>query len=85
MIQISGEAVGGLDQDGFDAVRGDVLEHGGETRPLVDQVGALDAVVAVLGDDLVSGGLGKLGDRCALTKQASLQSSPTWSSTRSGK
>jgi hypothetical protein len=64
--QVAGEAIGRLDDDGAHAIAGDVIEHGGEAGPLVDGVRALDAVVAVLGDDVVAGPPGERRDSLAL-------------------
>ena len=52
--QVAGEAGGGLDDDRPDAIAGDAFEHGGEAGPLIDRVGAVHAVVAVLVDELVA-------------------------------
>ena len=57
--EITGEPVGRLDNDRADAVARDVLQHGGEARPLVDRVRAFHGVVAVFGYQLISGSPGK--------------------------
>ena len=50
--QVAGEAIGGLDHDGADAVRQQPLQHRLEGRSGLDQVGTEDHLVVERLDDL---------------------------------
>jgi hypothetical protein len=45
---VTGETVGGLDDDGARAIASDMLHHGCEARALVDGIGTYDAIVACI-------------------------------------
>jgi len=59
--QVAGEAVGGLDHNGANAVAEQALQHRLEAGPCVDVIGAGNRLVVVLVDDLALGRLSAAG------------------------
>ena len=64
--QVAGEAVGGLDHNGANAVAEQALQHRLEAGPCVDVIGAGNRLVVVLVDDLNASPLGVGGNGGAL-------------------
>src|SRR5262249_52395996 len=52
--QITGEAVGALNQDDTNPIAGDPLQHSEEARALTDRIGTADRRVIELGRDLIA-------------------------------
>jgi hypothetical protein len=70
--EITGEAVGGLDDDDPDAVAGDARQQRGKARPHIDRISAAHRGIVELRFDLVAGAPGESRDGLALTLLAVL-------------
>jgi len=70
--QVTGAAVGPLDDDGARSVAGDALKHRDKARPGLERVGAAPRLVVELGHDLEAGLLGEGLDRHSLARARNL-------------